>query len=63
MGLIGELHNKGRYMFEQNKKIMSKEEAINLLRQVCEQFRGTYAEHILLQQALQVVSSLEPKKE
>lgn len=45
------------------KKEMTKDEAINLLKQVCEQFRGTLAEHVALQQALATVSKLEPIKE
>ena len=42
---------------------MSKEQAIQLLRQVCEKYLGTYQDHLALQQALLVVGKLiEPPK-
>jgi hypothetical protein len=42
---------------------MTKEEAIQLLRQVCAIYRGTLEEHSKLQQALQVIEKLEEPKE
>lgn len=38
---------------------MKKQEAINILQQVCEQFKGTLTEHKLVQEALNVVSKEE----
>lgn len=38
---------------------MTKEQAINLLDQVCLLFKGTRQEHMLLQQAMELVKSLE----
>ena len=38
---------------------MDKKQAINLLAQVCANFRGTWEEHKLLQEALQTVSEEE----
>jgi len=35
---------------------MDKEQAMNLLQQVCAQYRGTLEEHNALQEALRVVS-------
>jgi len=42
---------------------MTKEEAIQLLRQVCAIYRGTLSEHNSLQQALKVVEELQEVKE
>ena len=40
---------------------MKVDEAINLLKQVCANYRGTLQEHQLLQQALKVVEEGEKK--
>ena len=48
------------------KGIMTKEQALSLLKQVCEQYKGTLQEHQLLQEALKIVSDpekVEVKKE
>jgi phosphoribosyl 1,2-cyclic phosphodiesterase len=42
---------------------MTKEQAINLLSQVCSIYRGTLEEHKALQEALEVIKNLEEKKE
>lgn len=42
---------------------MTKQEAIQLLKQVCAIYRGTLEEHSKLQQALKVVEELQEIKE
>jgi predicted RNase H-like HicB family nuclease len=42
---------------------MTKEEAMQLLKQVCAIYRGTLEEHSKLQQALKVVEELQEVKE
>lgn len=44
---------------ELKRMVMEKKQAINLLAQVCANFRGTMEEHKLLQEALQTVSEEE----
>ena len=41
---------------------MNKENALQVLKQVCEAYRGTLQEHNALQEALKVVSELEEKR-
>jgi len=41
---------------------MTKEQAIQLLEQVCAIYKGTLREHEQLQQALEIVKKLEEKK-
>jgi hypothetical protein len=42
---------------------MTKEQAVQLLTQVCAIYKGTLEEHTALQQALEVVKKLEAPKE
>jgi len=44
----------------QNKE-MTLEQALDLLSQVCAQFKGTLQEHQLIQKALQIVAKKEGK--
>ena len=41
---------------------MNKTEAISILTQVCNQYRGLLTEHQAIQEALKVVSELEEKR-
>jgi len=41
---------------------MNKKEAIEILTQVCNQYRGLLTEHQAIQEALKVVSELEEKR-
>lgn len=38
---------------------MTKEQALSLLKQVCEQYKGTLQEHQLLQEALVIIKQEE----
>lgn len=44
---------------------MSTQDAINLVTQVCQNYKGTLQEHQLLQEALKIINQniSEPKKE
>lgn len=41
---------------------MNKDQAIEIIRQVVENFKGTYRDHIKLQEALKVISQSEESK-
>lgn len=42
---------------------MTKEQAIDLLKQVCTIYKGTLQEHQVLQEAIKVIEELDSKKE
>lgn len=42
---------------EQNKEQeLTREQALNVVKQVCEAFKGNFQEHVLIQQSLQLLS-------